>query len=52
VSAAVGRHNAGRKRRIIPFFTGEYERLVIPDVGHNPPQEAPRDFAEAILSLI
>jgi pimeloyl-ACP methyl ester carboxylesterase len=34
------------------FFTGEYERLVIPDVGHNPPQEAPRDFAEAILSLI
>lgn len=34
------------------FFTGEYERLVIPDVGHNPPQEAPQDFAEAILSLI
>jgi pimeloyl-ACP methyl ester carboxylesterase len=34
------------------FFTGEYERLVIPDVGHNPPQEAPRDFAEAVLSLI
>jgi len=34
------------------FFTGGYERLVIPDVGHNPPQEAPRDFSEAILSLI
>jgi pimeloyl-ACP methyl ester carboxylesterase len=34
------------------FFTGGYERRLIPGVGHNVPQEAPRAFAEAILSLI
>ena len=34
------------------FFTGAYERRVFPGVGHNPPQEAPRDFAEAVLSLV
>lgn len=34
------------------FFTGAYERRLIPGVGHNPPQEAPREFAEALLSLI
>jgi pimeloyl-ACP methyl ester carboxylesterase len=33
------------------FFTGRYERRVIPGVGHNLPQEAPRVFAEAVLSL-
>jgi pimeloyl-ACP methyl ester carboxylesterase len=33
------------------FFMGRYERRVIPGVGHNLPQEAPRDFAEAVLSL-
>jgi pimeloyl-ACP methyl ester carboxylesterase len=25
---------------------------VLPDVGHNPPQEAPRMFAESILELL
>jgi len=34
------------------FFTGTYERQVFPGVGHNPPQEAPREFAEAVLSLV
>lgn len=34
------------------FFTGSYERRVLPGVGHNPPQEAPQDFAAAVLSLI
>jgi len=34
------------------MFTGSYERQVIPGGGHNVPQEAPRVFAEAILSLI
>ena len=34
------------------MFTGPYERQVIPGGGHNVPQEAPRVFAEAILSLI
>ncbi|WP_319407479.1 alpha/beta hydrolase [uncultured Desulfosarcina sp.] len=43
---------SGGSARHHRFFTGKYERLVIPDVGHNPPQEAPRDFADAVLSLI
>jgi pimeloyl-ACP methyl ester carboxylesterase len=34
------------------FFTGPYERRLIPGVGHNLPQEAPRDFAAAVLSLV
>jgi pimeloyl-ACP methyl ester carboxylesterase len=33
-------------------FTGHFERRVLPRVGHNPPQEAPREFAAAILELI
>lgn len=34
------------------FFTAKYEHRVIPLVGHNLPQEAPNDFAEAVLSLL
>jgi pimeloyl-ACP methyl ester carboxylesterase len=34
------------------FFTAAYERRVIPVVGHNLPQEAPHDFAAAVLSLV
>jgi len=37
-----------RERR----FSSNYRREVIPSVGHNVPQEAPREFAEAVLSLI
>ncbi|MFZ4406434.1 MAG: alpha/beta fold hydrolase [Paracraurococcus sp.] len=33
------------------YFTGPYERRVIPRVGHNPPQEAPEEFARCILDL-
>ncbi|MDO9708588.1 alpha/beta fold hydrolase [Paracraurococcus lichenis] len=33
------------------FFTGPYERRVIPRVGHNVPQEAPDAFARCILDL-
>ena len=33
-------------------FTGRYDRRVIPHVGHNIPQETPREFADAVLSLI
>ena len=33
------------------FFTAAYERRVIPSVGHDIPQEAPHDFAEAVLSV-
>ena len=34
------------------FFSGSYERRVIPKVGHNPPQEAPAVFAQAALELV
>jgi pimeloyl-ACP methyl ester carboxylesterase len=34
------------------FFTGPYERKVIPMVGHNLPQEAPAAFAGAVVELI
>ncbi len=32
-------------------FTGHYQRRLFEDVGHNPPQEAPRAFADAVLDL-
>ena len=32
-------------------FTAKYQRRVLPGVGHNPPQEAPQAFADAILEL-
>jgi pimeloyl-ACP methyl ester carboxylesterase len=35
----------------VKYFTGPYERRTIPRVGHNIPQEAPRETAEAILTL-
>jgi len=34
------------------FFTGPYVRRVLPRVGHNPPQEAPQAFADAVLELV
>ena len=33
------------------YFTGHYERRLFDNVGHNPPQEAPEAFAEAVLDL-
>jgi pimeloyl-ACP methyl ester carboxylesterase len=33
------------------LFTGTFERRVIPHVGHNVPQEAPHEFAAAVLAL-
>lgn len=33
-------------------FKTAYERLVIPRVGHNLPQEAPQAFADAVLSVM
>jgi pimeloyl-ACP methyl ester carboxylesterase len=32
------------------YFTGAYQRRVFANVGHNPPQEAPREFAAAVLA--
>jgi pimeloyl-ACP methyl ester carboxylesterase len=34
------------------FFTGPYQRRVLPKIGHNPPQEAPKAVADAILELV
>jgi pimeloyl-ACP methyl ester carboxylesterase len=34
------------------FFSGPYQRRVIPVVGHNLPQEAPKVVAEAVLDLL
>lgn len=33
------------------FFSGSYDRRVLPGVGHNIPQEAPLAFAAAVLEL-
>jgi pimeloyl-ACP methyl ester carboxylesterase len=41
----------GGSERHARFFAGPYERRVIPLVGHNVPQEAPREFAEAVLAV-
>ena len=34
------------------FFTGPYARHTIPLVGHNVPQEAPRETARAVMELV
>ncbi len=34
------------------FFTGRFERRVIPLAGHNLPQEVPGSVVEAVLALI
>ncbi len=34
------------------FFTGQYEHRLLPNVGHNVPQEDPEAFADAVLSLL
>ncbi|MEU3777347.1 alpha/beta hydrolase [Streptomyces sp. NPDC032472] len=31
------------------FFAGAYEHRVLPDIGHNAPQEAPTAFAQAVV---
>ncbi len=43
---------AGGARDHAGHFTSSYERRVIPLVGHNLPQEAPREFAQAVLDVI
>jgi len=34
------------------YFTGPYQRRLLPGVGHNSPREAPQAVADAILELI
>jgi pimeloyl-ACP methyl ester carboxylesterase len=43
---------AGASERQQRFFSGRYEARVIAGAGHNLPQEAPKDFAAAVLSVI
>ncbi len=33
------------------YFGARYERRVLNGIGHNPPQEAPKAFAKAVLDL-
>jgi len=34
------------------YFSGPYQYRVLPKIGHNPPQEAPKAVAHAILELV
>jgi pimeloyl-ACP methyl ester carboxylesterase len=34
------------------FFTGSYQYRLIPVIGHNVPQEAPKETAAAVLELL
>jgi pimeloyl-ACP methyl ester carboxylesterase len=34
------------------FFTGSYQRRLLPRIGHNPPQEDPKSFADAVLEMM
>jgi pimeloyl-ACP methyl ester carboxylesterase len=43
---------SGGSKHDARFFSGKYERKVIPRVGHNLPQEAPQEFAAAVLSVV
>ena len=45
-------HAAGSSVAHAKHFTGPYERRTVPRVGHNVPQEAPRETAQAVLELI
>jgi len=47
-----GVHDQKSSEKHHVHFTGPYQRRVLANVGHNPPQEAPRQFADAILELI
>ena len=33
------------------YFPGAYQRRLFENVGHNPPQESPKAFAQAVLDL-
>ncbi len=49
--ASDGVSGAGGSEKHAPFFTGRYERQVLPRVGHNLPQEAAAEFAAAVLAV-
>jgi pimeloyl-ACP methyl ester carboxylesterase len=43
---------AQASERHTAFFSGPYNRRVLPRIGHNPPQESPKVFADAVLELL
>ena len=43
---------ARTSERHASLFGAAFERRVIPHVGHNVPQEAPDEFAAAVLALL
>ena len=43
---------AQRSERDRALFDGPFERRVLPGVGHDVPQEAAREFADTVLSLV
>jgi pimeloyl-ACP methyl ester carboxylesterase len=49
---ADGVHGLTSSEKHNVHFTGPYQWRVLPNVGHNPPQEAPQQFADAVLELI
>jgi pimeloyl-ACP methyl ester carboxylesterase len=32
-------------------FSGKYEHRILKGIGHNVPQEAPKDFAQAVIGV-
>ena len=48
---ADGVHPAPAKDRDAARFTGAYDRRLLPQIGHNIPQEAPEAFADAVAEL-
>jgi len=50
--AASGIYDVGGPAKDAGMFTGPRESRVIAGVGHNVPQEAPREFAAAVLALV
>lgn len=40
------------EQQALRSFTGPARRLILEGIGHNVPQEAPADFAQAVLSLL
>jgi pimeloyl-ACP methyl ester carboxylesterase len=49
---ADGVHPPEASERHATHFAGPYERRVLPGIGHNPPQEAPKAVTAAILELV
>ena len=49
---ADGVHPIESSEKHAVFFSGPYERRVLLRIGHNPPQEDPGAFADAVLELM